>query len=75
MRSAFLRSVFVRSGYVYTNGGEVHFIGNYLYNWSRVISSASGAYDLGVIPTEVHPSANDNRFYGFPLRCLYLGSV
>ena len=66
---------FVRSGYAYTNGGNVYNVEHSLYSWSRVSVSTSSAYDLGVIPTGVYPSNDNNRFYGFPLRCLYLGSV
>ena len=61
---------FVRSGYAYTNGGNVYNVEHSLYSWSRVSVSTSSAYDLGVIPTGVYPSNDNNRFYGFPLHCL-----
>ena len=66
---------FVRSGYVGLNDGRAYVVGRNLYGWSRVTVSASVAYGLGVNPAEVYPSGSLNRWYGFPLRCLYLGSV
>ena len=67
---------FVRSGYVSTNGSGAYNIGDYLYGWSRVAGLTPTAYGLGVNSTGVDPSNNYNgRWYGFPLRCLYLGSV
>ena len=66
---------FVRSGLVSLNDGKVYGVGRDLYGWSRVARSASVAYDLAVDPTEVYPSYSDSRWYAFPLRCLYLGSV
>ena len=66
---------FVRSGYVNLNAGMAYGVSRYLYGWSRAAESLAGAYSLGVNPTEVYPSANNYRWNGFPLRCLYLGSV
>ena len=67
---------FVRSGYVALSGGKAYVVGRDLYGWSRVASSASVTYNVGVNPTEVYPSNNaGSRWYGLPLRCLYLGSV
>ena len=66
---------FVRSGLVALNDGKAYGVGRDLYGWSRMASSASVAYDLAVDPTEVYPSDVSSRWYGFPLRCLYLGSV
>ena len=66
---------FVRSGGIYLNDGIAYYVGHALYNWSRVTKSASVAYFFAVDPAEVYPSFSVNRGYGFPLRCLYLGSV
>ncbi len=59
---------FVRSGNVNTNSGIVNNVGNNLYGWSRTAKSATNAYNLGVNPSEVYPSNNNNRWNGFPLR-------
>ena len=67
---------FVRSGYVNLNDGKAYAVGRNLYGWSRVTKSLANAYGLGVSPTVVYPSdGNYDRWRGFPLRCLYLGSV
>ena len=66
---------FIRSGLVYTDGGGVYNVGQILYGWSHTVSSTSSIYNLGVYPTGVYPSNDGPRWYGFPLRCLYLGSV
>ena len=64
---------FVRSGYVYTNSGavgSVGYVGNNGYSWSRTSRSSTSAYRLNFNATDVYPSGNGNRWYGFPLRCL-----
>ena len=61
---------FVRSGYVGLNDGGAYDVGRSPYSWSRVTTSASGAYDLSVYPTGVYPSNSDSRWYGFPIRWL-----
>lgn len=66
---------FVRSGLVYTDGGGVYNVGQILYGWSHTASSTSSIYNLGVDLAEVYTSGANLRWYGFPLRCLYLGSV
>ena len=66
---------FVRSGGVNLNDGKVYAVGRVLYGWSRVTKSASDVYYLSVAPSVVHPSVSFARWNGFPLRCLYLGSV
>ncbi len=60
---------FVRSGYVYPPNGVVNSVGANAYGWSRVTKSLANAYNLGVNPTNVGPSNNNNRYHGFPLRC------
>ena len=71
----FIDIAFVRSGWVPLNDGLADVVGRSLYDWSRVATSASVTYYLGVLPTEVYPSNDSYRWAGFPLRCLYLGSV
>jgi len=66
---------FIRSGLVYTDGGGVYNVGQILYGWSHTVSSTSSIYNLGVDLAEVYTSGANLRWYGFPLRCLYLGSV
>ena len=66
---------FVRSGYISLNAGKAYVVGRNFYGWSRVATSASVAYALGVNPAEVYPSDGNYRWDAFPLRCLYLGSV
>lgn len=66
---------FVRSGYVHLGNGYVSdtgYIGDY---WSRTAGSSTNAYSLGMSPTNVNPSSSHYRWLGFPLRCLYPGSV
>lgn len=63
---------FVRSGYINLRDGKAYVVGRSLYGWSRVAKSLANAYNLGVNPTNVGPSNNNNRYHGFPLRCLYL---
>ncbi len=70
-----LSCAFVRSGWVPLNDGLADVVGRSLYSWSRVATSASVTYYLGVLPTEVYPSNDSYRWAGLPLRCLYLGSV
>ena len=62
---------FVRSGWVPLNDGLADVVGRSLYDWSRVATSASVTYYLGVLPTEVYPSNDSYRWAGFPLRCFF----
>ena len=61
---------FVRSGNVNVNDGKVYNVGNSGYGRSRTASSSTNAYYLNFNPTDVNPSNNNHRWYGFPLRCL-----
>jgi hypothetical protein len=65
---------FVRSGNVYIDYGRLvstGYVGDY---WSRTANSATTGRDLIFHTTYVNPSLNDNRWNGFPLRCLYPGN-
>lgn len=66
---------FVRSGNVNTNDGKVYNVGNNLYGWSRTAKSTTNAYNLGVNPSEVYPSSDNNRWNGFPLRWILARTV
>ena len=66
---------FVRSGYVWTPSGIIASIGTNGYNWSYVSKSIANAIVLGAYTASVNPSDDFGRYHGFPLRCLYLGSV
>ena len=66
---------FVRSGYVILGHGQARYAGEYGYGWSRTAYSSANAYDLYMYTTSVNPSDYYLRYYGFPLRCLYPGSV
>lgn len=61
---------FVRSDAVRLVEGSVRYAGNNGYGWSRTANSSTNAYYLDMNPTNVNPSNNTNRYYGFPLRCL-----
>ncbi len=76
---------FVRSGNVDINDGRLY-IGGWStgdgqvapahgYGWSRTARLSALAYGLGFNTTGVYPSNYYNRWYGFPLRCLYPGSA
>ena len=66
---------FVRSGGVILNYGQTGLIGESGYSWSRTIGLSPVAYVLVVAPADIASSRNSNRFYGFPLRCLYPGNA
>ncbi len=59
---------FVRSGHV--TGGTLGSAGVAGHAWSSTISSSTNGYYLGFHSTEIDPASNDNRLYGFPVRCL-----
>ena len=66
---------FVRSGYVSLGYGQARNAGEYGCGWSRTAISSSYAYYLYMGTTNVNPSDYNNRWNGFPLRCLYPGSA
>ena len=59
---------FALSGYVY--GGTVNYAGSHGYLWSSTVNSSSYAYCLAFNSTSVYPQGYDNRFRGFPVRCV-----
>lgn len=59
---------FVRSGYVYLVGGYVGDTGYVGHNWSRTASSSTNARILFFNPTDINPSNNRDRWFGFPFR-------
>ncbi len=68
---------FVRSGNVHLNNGSLRDSGRTGYDWSRsavaygVGTWAANAYYLAFDLSTVYPSYGpDNRYYGFPVRCL-----
>ena len=63
---------FVRSGYTSLNDGKLYYTGRDLYGWSQISRSTSGAYTLGVNPTEAYTSSINGRYLAFPLRCFFL---
>ena len=66
---------FVRSGYVNLLNGQTRYVGHEASIRSRVAGTAAYAYYLASYDTSVYTSGNAVRYYAFPLRCLYLGSV
>ena len=68
---------FVRSGAVSIIVSLVNvtnIVGQGGYYWSRTANPAY-TYNLSILTTNVVPSANGNRDFGRPLRCLYPGSA
>ena len=68
---------FVRSGWVNVNAEYATYQAHLGYNgnyWSRTAVSSAYAYYLDFSPTDVYPSYSFDRWYGFPLRCLYSGA-
>jgi len=63
---------FVRSGDIHLRDGYINMTGKSGYNWSGTARPSSNAYDLYVGSTDINASSNNGRWYGFPLRCLYL---
>lgn len=67
---------FVRSGLMDLSSGQMRVIGDCSFSWSHISQTYFYAYNLGMTISEVYPSNdNDERWYGFPLRCLYNGNV
>ena len=63
---------FVRSGRVNSNNAKpLGNSGQNGYYWSSAPNpGGNGAYDLVFNGSDVYPSDNYRRYYGFPLRCL-----
>lgn len=65
---------FVRSGYMDLSAGYINYIGHGGDAWSHTSYSSTNARNLNFDTTSVNPSDNNNRYNGFPLRCLYPGN-
>ncbi len=63
-------SIFVRSGYVHlpSTAGTLRRTSYHAAYWS-LHAAATNAYALE-FDTAINPSVENNRWYGFPLRCL-----
>lgn len=69
--------IFVRSGYVNlpNTAGTLRNAGINADYWSSRADAATNAYNLNFNATAVNPSNGpNNRWHGFPLRCLYLAA-
>ena len=64
---------FVRSGIAHIHTGIVSYTGSNGYIWSRTTKSNAYAYYLGFSSSAINFSGSEDRWLGFPLRCLYLG--
>ena len=62
---------FVRSGIAYIHTGIVSYTGSNGYIWSRTTKSNAYAYYLGFSSSAINFSGSEDRWLGFPLRCLY----
>ena len=59
---------FVRSGIV--DGAALYYYGTAGYLWSSTARSGSIGYYLTFYSGELHPAGQNNRYYGFPVRCV-----
>ena len=59
---------FVRSGAM--NGSTLHAYGKDDYLWFSTVRSASWGYNLDLDSGALYPAAQNDRVYGFPVRCL-----
>ena len=66
---------FVRSGWVNIGNGYTNNVGERGYGWARTSNSSTYAYSLYFNTAYVRPSNSNDRYSGFPLRCLYPGSA
>ena len=61
----------MRSGYINVGIPALRYAGAVGHGWpSRSYSTATNAYYFYFTASDVGPSHHDNRWYGFPLRCL-----
>ena len=60
--------IFVLSGNVNIDGGNVWGVGSHGYGWSRTAVSSTNARYLDINPTDVNPSNSTARWVGLPLR-------
>lgn len=61
---------FVRSGYINPINGRLLNSGNYGDYWSGLAGSSNSAYELYFLSSDVGPSNYNNRYYGYPVRCV-----
>ena len=68
----FLFLLHVRSGFVNINSSRLRNSGVIGYGWSPKANSSDPryAYSFSFYATVVYPSGDDDRWHGFPLRCL-----
>ena len=66
---------FVRSGYVNVSDGKMYHLSERGFNWSATSKTAYNIYILWIEVVGINTLGNSSRWNGFPLRCLYLGSV
>jgi len=66
---------FVRSGWVGINGGKIYGFGNGGRYWTGMNQSSIYAYRLYFYTDDVSSSDVYDKYFGFPLRCLYPGSA
>jgi len=52
------------------NSGFLQSAGSWGYYWSSTADSSNGAYGLNFNSSNVYPSNNNWRYYGFSIRCL-----
>ena len=63
----------MRSGHANVNSAILRNAGQNGYDWSsRSYSTTTNAYNLNFNASDVNPSNYNNRWNGFPLRCLAL---
>ena len=58
----------VRAGFV--DSGTLYNSGNYGYYWSSTVNSANRTYYLYIYSGGFNPSGDNNRSYGFSVRCV-----
>ena len=61
---------FVYTGYYSYSSGSLRLEGSYGRYWSRTAFSGSDAYYLYFYSSNVYPQYNNNRGFGFALRCV-----
>lgn len=64
---------FALSGRVYD--GSVGYLGSYGFFWSSTVNTANLAYNLNLNSSDVNPARYDDKFYGFPVRCVAMDTM
>ena len=62
--------IFPASGYLNSGSGAFTNVGSNGYYWSCSPNNATNGYNLNFNSGNVNPSNNNNRAYGFPVRCV-----